>query len=102
MLMPLASQYCAAHCSQTANAFKPLLPTSLCHGSRDNELLVQACLGRGQFNGAREVVLLQASNSFFAYEPILKALQQMTVLPMAQYLVPALAPPGEPLRCNTL
>jgi hypothetical protein len=68
---------------------------SLCHASRDNELLLQACLGRGQFSGAREVVLLQASNSFFAYEPILKALQRMTVLPMAHYLVPGLAGPGE-------
>jgi hypothetical protein len=76
-----------------------LLFCSLCHASRDNELLVQACLGRGQFSGAREVVLLQARNSFFAYEPILKALQRMTVLPMAQYLVPGLAGPGEMHCC---
>jgi hypothetical protein len=63
----------------------------LCHATRDSEVLVQACLGRGQFSGAREVVLLQASNSYFAYEPILRALQQMQTFPMARYLVPELA-----------
>jgi hypothetical protein len=81
-------------CLALCYSLSSLCICSLCHASRDNELLVQACLGRGQFSGAREVVLLQASNSFFAYEPILKALQQMTVLPMAQYLVPGLAGPG--------
>lgn len=67
---------------------------SLCHAARDHGLLVQACLGRAQFQGAQEVVLLQASNSYFAYEPILKALQQMTVLAMAKYLEPGLAGEG--------
>jgi len=56
-------------------------------------------VGEGQLAasaaGAHEVVLLQASNSFFAYEPILKALQRLTSLPFAQYLIPALVQPGE-------
>jgi hypothetical protein len=38
-----------------------------------------------------EVVLVQDSNSFFAYEPILKALQATTDLPLAHHLLPALA-----------
>lgn len=34
------------------------------------------------------VVMLQSSGSFFAYDPILKALQRMELLPLQQYLVP--------------
>jgi hypothetical protein len=45
--------------------------------------------------GGREVVLLQASGSFFAVDPILRALQSLTVLPFSQYLVPALTQQGE-------
>jgi hypothetical protein len=35
-----------------------------------------------------EVVLLQDANSFFGYEPILKALQATTDLPLARHIVP--------------
>jgi hypothetical protein len=38
-----------------------------------------------------EVVLVQDSNSFFAYEPILKALQATTDLPLAHHLLPTLS-----------
>lgn len=36
------------------------------------------------------VVMLQSSGSFFAYEPVLKALQRMEHLPLQQHLVPPL------------
>jgi hypothetical protein len=65
---------------------------------RGTELLVQACVGEGQLasrSAGREVVLLQASGSFFAVEPMLRALQRLVVLPFSQYLVPALAQQGE-------
>jgi hypothetical protein len=65
---------------------------------RGTELLVQACVGEGQLASrsvGREVVLLQASGSFFAVETMLKALQRLVVLPFSQYLVPALAQQGE-------
>lgn len=67
--------------------------------ARGMELLVQACVGEGQLASSsegREVVLLQASGSFFAVAPMLKALQSLMVLPFSQYLVPALAQQGEP------
>jgi hypothetical protein len=73
---------------------------------RGTELLVQACLGEGQLASradGREVVLLQASGSFFAVAPMLKALQSLTALPFSQYLVPALAQQGEwRVGCMTL
>lgn len=40
------------------------------------------------------MVLIQASNAYASSAPILRALQQLPTLPMAQYLVPGLAPAG--------
>lgn len=37
-----------------------------------------------------EVVMVQENNSFFAYEPILRALQSMRTVPLARVLVPGL------------
>jgi hypothetical protein len=73
--------------------------------ARGTELLVQACLGEGQLasrSGGHEVVLLQASGSFFAVAPMLKALQGLMVLPFSQYLVPALAQPEGEWRVGCL
>jgi hypothetical protein len=69
---------------------------------RGTELLVQACVGEGQLalragHASREVVLLQASGSFFAVAPMLRSLQGLATLPFSQYLVPALARQGEHL-----
>lgn len=62
-------------------------------------------MGEGQLashsNSKSEVVLLQASNSFFAHEPILKALQRLTMLPFSGYLIPALMQPGKVELCHS-
>ncbi len=68
------------------------LACSLCDNSLNQDLL-RACLGNtsssgsnsqpgvssssSQLGGGNEVVLLQASSSYFAYEPILRALQKL-------------------------
>jgi hypothetical protein len=46
-----------------------------------------AVLGRQRLGGKKEVVLLPAAGSFFAYEPILKALQSTHPLPLAKYIL---------------
>lgn len=60
-------------------------------GSRDDILL--ASLG-GELPG--KAIMLQASGSFFAYEPILKALQSNHSMPLAQYLAAPSLPRHEP------
>jgi hypothetical protein len=49
--------------------------------------LMAAVLGRQRLGGKREVVLLPAAGSFFAYEPILNALQCTHSLPLAKYIL---------------
>lgn len=49
--------------------------------------LMAAVLGRQRLGGKKEVVLLPAAGNFFAYEPILKALQATHPLPLAQYIL---------------
>lgn len=49
--------------------------------------LMAAVLGRQQLGGKKEVVLLPAAGGFFAYEPILKALQSAHPLPLARYIL---------------
>lgn len=49
--------------------------------------LMAAVLGRQRLGGKKEVVLLPAAGGFFAYEPILKALQSTHPLPLAKYIV---------------
>jgi hypothetical protein len=49
--------------------------------------LMAAVLGRQRLGGKQEVVLLPAAGGFFAYEPILKALQSTHPLPLARYLL---------------
>ncbi|EFJ49576.1 hypothetical protein VOLCADRAFT_89933 [Volvox carteri f. nagariensis] len=44
--------------------------------------------GWGGGGGGGEVVLVQEHNSFFAYEPVLRALQGIKTIPLAQYIVP--------------
>lgn len=56
-------------------------------GSTDLDILLRAWLDPVRANG--EVILLQENNSFFATEPILKALQSMNAVPLARHLVPA-------------
>ncbi|GLC70653.1 hypothetical protein PLESTF_001018400 [Pleodorina starrii] len=48
-------------------------------------------VGGGGGGGGSEVVLVQEHNSFFAYEPVLKALQGITTIPLAPYIVPGAA-----------
>jgi hypothetical protein len=49
--------------------------------------LMAAVLGRQRLGGKKEVVLVPAAGSFFAYEPILKALQATHPLPLAKYIL---------------
>lgn len=51
--------------------------------------LMAAVLGRQRLGYKNEVVLLPAAGSFFAYEPILKALQATHPLPLARYILHA-------------
>jgi len=48
-------------------------------------------MGAVPLGGGSEVLILQASASFFAYEPILKALQTAAPLPLAHALLPGAA-----------
>jgi hypothetical protein len=54
---------------------------------------LQPSLQRGsdRLATSSEVVLVQDSNSFFAYDPILKALQAATDIPLAHHILPSLA-----------
>lgn len=52
-------------------------------GEAETTGLMAAVLGRQRLEGKKEVVLLPASGGFFAYEPILKALQSTQPLPLA-------------------
>ncbi|GBF88382.1 hypothetical protein Rsub_01094 [Raphidocelis subcapitata] len=76
---------------------RPRLGIMLC-GDPFDERLLDACMG-AQLGGGSEVILLQASASFFAYEPILKArarrpaqrctaLQSSAPIPLAHALLP--------------
>lgn len=49
--------------------------------------LMAAVLGRQRLGGKKEVVMVPAAGSFFAYEPILKALQATHPLPLAKYIL---------------
>jgi hypothetical protein len=49
--------------------------------------LMAAVLGRQRLGGKKEVVMVPAAGSFFAYEPILKALQAAHPLPLAKYIL---------------
>ena len=55
----------------------------LCQGCGANDEILMAALG-GKLPG--HTVMLQSSGSFFAYEPILKALQSMQTMPLADYI----------------
>lgn len=49
--------------------------------------VLAAVLGRQHLGGGAEVVLLQASNSYFSYEPILRALQSKAPVPLGRYIL---------------
>jgi hypothetical protein len=49
--------------------------------------LLRAVLGHEHLGAGAEVVMLQASSGFFSYEPVLKALQCKTPLPLAKYIL---------------
>lgn len=55
----------------------------LSQGCDTNDDILRAALG-GDLPG--KVVMLQSSGSFFAYEPILKALQTTRSMPLAEYI----------------
>lgn len=61
------------------------LPTGfrLCQGCGSRDDILLASLGADLPGKA---IMLQASGSFFAYEPILKALQSNHSMPLAQYI----------------
>lgn len=71
----------------------------LCQGCGANNDVLLAALG-GALPG--RTVMLQASGSFFAYEPILRALQTRQPMPLAHHIAasrlkpdpPAAEPPG--------
>ncbi|GAB4814482.1 hypothetical protein N2152v2_001528 [Parachlorella kessleri] len=48
--------------------------------------LLEELASRGKAYGSSSIVMLQASGSFFAYAPFLKALQSTQYLPLQQYL----------------
>lgn len=58
----------------------------MCGTSLTSELLA-AVLGRQRLGGKKEVVMLPAAGGFFAYAPILKALQATHPLPLARYIL---------------
>lgn len=94
----LAGQFSEPPAANSSSGVRCKLGVSV-QDTRGTELLVQACVGKGQLStrgraGGREVVLLQASGSFFAVAPMLRALQSLTALPFSQYLVPTLTQPG--------
>ena len=49
--------------------------------------LLRAVLGREHLGAGAEVVMLQASSGFFSYEPVLKALQFKTPIPLGKYIL---------------
>lgn len=55
----------------------------LCQGCEANDSILMAALG-AKLPG--KAVMLQASGSFFAYEPILKALQSNQNMPLADFI----------------
>lgn len=55
----------------------------LCQGCAVNDSILLAALGA---NLPGKAVMLQASGSFFAYEPILKALQSSQDMPLADFI----------------
>ena len=62
----------------------------LCQGCGANDEILMAALG-AKLPG--HTVMLQSSGSFFAYEPILKALQSTQTMPLADYIAaPKLSP----------
>ncbi|KAG2490737.1 hypothetical protein HYH03_010892 [Edaphochlamys debaryana] len=67
---------------------------ALVHAS-DYEQLLGAWLEAAGGSGG-EVVLVQEHNAWFAYEPLLRALQGMTSIPLARHLVPGFGEPPPP------
>ena len=63
----------------------------LCQGCGANDDILMAALG-SMLPG--RAVMLQSSGSFFAYEPILKALQTTQTLPLANYIAATKLPPA--------
>ncbi|KAL0023606.1 hypothetical protein WJX77_006297 [Trebouxia sp. C0004] len=62
---------------------RPQIGIRLCQGCGANDEILMAALG-GKLPG--HTVMLQSSGSFFAYEPILKALQSTQTMPLADYI----------------
>ncbi|KAK9808579.1 hypothetical protein WJX72_000022 [[Myrmecia] bisecta] len=76
-----------------ARAKRPFVGLRLCEGCHANERLLRAATGTGV---ASSTVMLQAAGSFFAVEPVLRALQH-GIVPMAEYIAatPGTAAPSE-------
>lgn len=72
----------------------------LCQGCGASNGVLLAALG-GQLPG--RTVMLQASGSFFAYEPILRALQTRQPMPLAHYIADTKLKPDarDPARLQT-
>ena len=71
----------------------------LCQGCGANDEILMAALG-GKLPG--HTVMLQSSGSFFAYEPILKALQSTQTMPLADYIAaPKLSPDSSGAESST-
>ncbi|KXZ53505.1 hypothetical protein GPECTOR_7g955 [Gonium pectorale] len=66
----------------------------------DYEQLLGAWLDSAAGSGC-EVVLVQEHNSFFAYEPVLRALQSMSVIPLARHIVPGCEEPRSPTQTGS-
>ncbi|KAL0023688.1 hypothetical protein WJX79_001943 [Trebouxia sp. C0005] len=62
---------------------RPQIGIRLCQGCGANDDILMAALG-GKLPG--HTVMLQSSGSFFAFEPILKALQSTQTMPLADYI----------------
>ena len=74
-------------CRQSAHCCR------LCQGCGANNDVLLAALG-GALPG--RTVMLQASGSFFAYEPILRALQTRQPMPLAHYIAASKLKPDAP------
>lgn len=71
----------------------------LCQGCGSRDDILRASLG-GELPG--KAIMLQASGSFFAYEPILKALQSNHSMPLAHYIAAPSLPKRNPEAGSSL
>ncbi|KAL3153759.1 hypothetical protein ABBQ32_013348 [Trebouxia sp. C0010 RCD-2024] len=78
---------------------RPSIGIRLCQGCGSRDDILRASLG-GELPG--KAIMLQASGSFFAYEPILKALQSNHSMPLAHYIAAPSLPKRNPEAGSSL